>query len=81
MANGGRVFHTATRLPDGNVLIAGGTRDILVANATTTAEIFEAVTRQFNPDDLQISNDMIVPRFRHTATVITRVFRAHRLAR
>lgn len=67
---GGRVFHTATLLPDGNVLICGGSFDILVGDAIARAEIFDRQTRQFAPSNLEIQNDMIYPRFRHTATPI-----------
>lgn len=71
MENGGRVFHSATLLPQGSVLIAGGSRDILIAEATPVAELFDTVTRQFSPDDLEIANEMRFPRFRHSATLMS----------
>lgn len=70
MQEGSRIFHTATLLPDGTVLIAGGTRDILGGEAIERAEIFDPQSRVFAPDFLQIDDPMINPRFRHTATTL-----------
>ena len=67
---GGRVFHTATLLSDGNVFICGGTGDALFAQAIDTSEIFDISTREFAPDFLQLNQDINVSRFRHSATLM-----------
>ncbi|MGE3165686.1 MAG: hypothetical protein AB7O52_12320 [Planctomycetota bacterium] len=70
LQEGGRIFHTATLLPDGNVLVVGGTPDILTGQAVERAEIFDQQSRVFAPDFLEIADPMINPRFRHTATTL-----------
>ena len=70
LTQGGRVFHTATLLPNGNVFICGGTGDALFAQATEVSEIYDISSREFAPDFLQLNQDMITPRFRHSATLL-----------
>jgi hypothetical protein len=52
-----RSWHTATLLPDGSVLIAGG--------GDSTAEIYHPSTRSFTP-----TGGMAIARWRHTATLL-----------
>jgi hypothetical protein len=59
-----RRYHTATLLPNGKVLIAGGYRDTEVA--THTAEIFDPATETFTP----LASTMILGRGDHTATLL-----------
>ena len=54
----GRGIHTATRLPDGTVLLTGGYSPI-----RSSAEVYDPVTDAFSR-----SGDMSAPRFFHTAT-------------
>ena len=70
MPQGGRIFHTATLLPDGNVLICGGTADALFAEAADVSEIYNIGSREFGPDSLFIDPDLGTPRFRHSATLL-----------
>lgn len=70
LVNGGRLSHTSTLLPNGNVLIAGGSEDHLIAEAHPEAEIFDILARQFNTDAVMPVNEMLEPRFRHTATLL-----------
>lgn len=70
LINGGRLSHTSTLLPNGNVLIAGGTADHLIAEAYPEAEIFDVQARQFNTDAVMPMTEMIEPRFRHTANLL-----------
>lgn len=61
-----RAAHTATLLPDGKVLIAGGFRPEGTAEiAIASAEIFDPQTNSFTP-----TNDMNEPRSGHTATLL-----------
>ena len=59
-----RFAHTATSLPDGRVLVAGGSG----SNASATAEIFDPETRRFTP-----TPGLIRPRGGHTATSLPTV--------
>ena len=70
LSQGGRIFHTATLLPDGNVLICGGTGDALFAEAYEISEIYDIGSREFGPDALSIEPDLATPRFRHSATLL-----------
>ena len=57
-----RLDHTATLLPDGKVLIAGGRADIL---PSTSAELYDPVTSTFQP-----TGTLLTARAGHTATVL-----------
>jgi len=58
-----RVFHTATFLGDGRVLITGG--DDRMTTAFGTAEIFDPSTGVFT-----LTGNMVMPRSAHTATLL-----------
>jgi hypothetical protein len=55
-----RTFHTATLLPNGNVLVAGGGDD------NSTAEIYDPATASFS-----ITGGMETGRSGHTATLLS----------
>ena len=64
--NAERAAHTATRLPDGKVLIAGGFREEGTSEiAIASAETFKPETNTFVP-----TSDMNAPRNGHTATLL-----------
>ena len=61
-----RAAHSATLLPDGNVLIAGGFREEGTSEiAIASAELFDPATNTFTP-----TSDMNEPRDGHTATLL-----------
>lgn len=59
-----RALHSAMLLPDGRVLVTGGTID--GSNATSTAEIYDTSTGQFVP-----AGEMQVARASHSAVLLT----------
>ena len=59
-----RTGHTATLLPDGKVLIAGGAHDQTIANSDS-AEIYDPATGSF-----LATGSMAVKRCSHTATLL-----------
>ncbi len=64
--NAPRAAHTATLLPDGKVLLAGGFRPQGTAEiAIASAELYDPQTNSFMP-----TNDMNEPRSGHTATLL-----------
>jgi WD40 repeat protein len=61
-----RVYHTATRLPNGKVLVAGGAeKKPLVFSGLASAEIFDPTTGLFTA-----TSNLGSPRFAHTATLL-----------
>ena len=60
--NVGRAGHSATRLGDGRILIAGGEN---AGGALSTAELYDPTTGQWTP-----TGSMSVPRIWHTATLL-----------
>jgi len=68
----GRSFHTATLLPNGKVLVAGGYDGIDVATGVPDdvgmAELYDPVSRTWNPTT---GNNMIAKRHGHKATLLT----------
>jgi N-acetylneuraminic acid mutarotase len=58
----GRAAHTATLLPDGKVLVAGGMDN---GNSSASTEVFDPATQQFKP-----AVNMSVARSGHTATLL-----------
>jgi hypothetical protein len=59
----GRSGHTATLLPDGLVLVAGGSGD--PGQALASAELYDPATGTFSP-----TGSMTAPRFEQTATLL-----------
>jgi uncharacterized protein YjdB len=57
--------HTATLLPSGSVLIAGGQLDYTTANATNQAEVYDPIAGTFAP-----AAGLTIPRQQHTATLL-----------
>jgi Galactose oxidase, central domain len=66
-----RVFHTATLLPDGRALLAGGIPSPIdffsSIDAVASAELFDPATDLFSAT----TKDMTTARFGHTATVLS----------
>jgi hypothetical protein len=63
----GRLLHTATALPNGKILIAGGTSIInSTLTALNTAELYDPSTGTFT----FTANNMLAPRTAHTATLL-----------
>lgn len=61
-----RFNHTATLLPDGRVLVAGGTTpDLPATDVSSLVEIFDPASNQF-----QTVGNLLRPRSQHTATLL-----------
>ncbi|MSR74833.1 MAG: hypothetical protein EXS14_05105 [Planctomycetes bacterium] len=60
-----RVLHSATRLLDGRILIAGGLDGAAILN-WTDGEVYDPATNTFTP----VANQMAGPRAAHTATLL-----------
>jgi hypothetical protein len=63
-----RIEHTATLLPNGKVLIAGGSltaSDVLIGNGLASAEIYDPGSKTFSA-----TGSMNEPRVSHTATLL-----------
>lgn len=62
-----RYGHTATLLPDGRVLVAGGTTpDLPDTDVSAAIEVFDPATGRFDP-----AGSLLRPRSHHTATLLT----------
>ncbi|MBU3979586.1 hypothetical protein KJ980_04315 [Patescibacteria group bacterium] len=61
-----RNFHTATLLPDGKVLVAGGAREFLWMNSTNTSEVYDPATASWS----LTNGNMSKARVGHTATLL-----------
>jgi Galactose oxidase, central domain/Kelch motif len=61
----GRLFPSASLLPDGRVLVAGGCTFDLCSNPFSSAELFEPSSSTWSP-----AGDLSVARFLHSATVL-----------
>ncbi|MBN1421259.1 MAG: hypothetical protein JXP34_20970, partial [Planctomycetes bacterium] len=66
MNEGPRIYHTATRMVNGKVLVLGGAPDALVGDGVAKVEIYDPLTRTFET----LENAMDDPRFRHTTTYL-----------
>ena len=58
-----RAAHSATRLGDGRILIAGGEN---AGGALSAAELYDPATQRF-----ALTGSLVVPRAEHTATLLT----------
>jgi len=67
MNEGPRIYHTATRLVNGKVLILGGAPDALVGAGVSKVEIYDPLTRTFET----LEKAMKDPRFRHTTIYLS----------
>jgi large repetitive protein len=61
----GRAEHTATRLPDGKVLVAGGIPDNTEQLQLASAELYDLSTGKWSA-----TGSMLTPRSKHTATLL-----------
>ena len=60
-----RAYHTATLLPSGDVLIAGGATGAASQSPTSSVEIYDPVAQTFTP-----AGNMFAPRYNHAATLL-----------
>ncbi|MEM7262444.1 MAG: hypothetical protein AAF488_10680 [Planctomycetota bacterium] len=70
LTEGGRIFHSVNRLPDGTAIVIGGTFDVLISDAIPVAEVYDPQLREFNATGFEPTNEMEIPRFRHTTTAL-----------
>ncbi len=67
LQDGGRVFHTSTRMSEGNVLVIGGAPDAVVGEAYVHPEFYDRHTRKFTV----LTAALEYPRFHHTTVPVT----------
>ena len=63
--SGGRTAHTATVLPDGRVLIAGGISEGDGSGRLTSAELYDPITDRFTP-----TGSLVTGRYEHAAVAL-----------
>ncbi len=66
LQSGGRIFHTVTRITEGNVLVIGGAPDGLVSDAYSRPEHYDRHTRKFTV----LTAALEYPRFHHTTVAV-----------
>ncbi len=62
----GRIYFTATQLPNDKILILGGSPNLGLAREIDIAELYDPLTREIEI----LEEKMVTPRFRHTATAL-----------
>ncbi len=62
----GRLYFTATVLPNDKILILGGSPNLGLAREIDIAELYDPLTREIEI----LEEKMVTPRFRHTATLL-----------
>lgn len=67
MGNGGRFFHSATAIDDGQVLVIGGTNSVFFGISIGPSEIYDPQTRTFGVVQIDPNDDIQIPRARHDA--------------
>jgi len=67
LPSGGRFFHSATAIADGEVLVIGGTSSVLYGASIGTSEVFDPQSRRFDAARIDPSDEIQVPRARHSA--------------
>jgi hypothetical protein len=67
LKGGPRIFHSVNELPDGRLVVLGGSSDILSGSIHGKGEVFDPVCRTFE----ETETTMAVPTFRHRTVVTT----------
>ena len=67
LLNGPRVLFTATELSTGQIVVIGGSTNVGAGMIHSTTEIFDMQTRMFTTLE---ESDMVMPRFRHRASLL-----------
>ena len=66
LRGGPRLYFTVDALPDGRLLIAGGTQDLAGSSVHESVEFFDPETRTFEA----LESRLLEPRFRHSSMVL-----------
>ena len=69
--NAARFEATATLLNNGQVLVAGGSTCVSPGCPGNFAELYDPASNQFNYVGADADNSLTIPRFNHTATLLT----------